>query len=209
MAMCEWCEQERTVARSCSVEALHRSGEPIGMIPWGREFPRWSSASTRCGDCGVGTGGFHHPGCDIQQCPLCRGQMLSCGCRFDEDRPEEDDDVVEIESRVEPLYVDADGDLVERRWVGGQEVIVHHTDRPETDITVHRGIPCTTALRTVIDVAPGTDDEHLDRIVEDCLRRRLFSVEEARARLDEPDMEQRRGAHLLNEALDRFERRRL
>jgi hypothetical protein len=33
----------------------------------------------------VRPGGFHHPGCDLQSCPVCGGQMMTCGCRFDED----------------------------------------------------------------------------------------------------------------------------
>jgi hypothetical protein len=26
----------------------------------------------------------------MQHCPLCGGQMLACGCRFDEDPPDDD-----------------------------------------------------------------------------------------------------------------------
>ena len=38
----------------------------------------------RCGDCGVERGGYHHPGCDVEECPLCRTQLLSCDCLDDE-----------------------------------------------------------------------------------------------------------------------------
>lgn len=30
----------------------------------------------RCPDCGAKAGGFHHFGCDIENCPVCHGQML-------------------------------------------------------------------------------------------------------------------------------------
>jgi hypothetical protein len=65
-------------------------------------------------------------------------------------------------------------------------------DRSDVD-----GIPCTTALRTVIDLAPDLEHEQLRRIVQDCLDRQLFTVEEATARSLEPDMLDRPGAHLL------------
>ena len=77
-------------ARSCSVGELHRGGRAIAMIPWGSESG-WR-ATRRCGDCGVQPGSFHHPGCDMQECPICHGQMITCGCRFDEDGPLDDDE---------------------------------------------------------------------------------------------------------------------
>jgi hypothetical protein len=95
------------------------------------------------------------------------------------------------------IYVDANGALTERTRVGGGEVIVHYDDVPAKDITAVNGIPCTTALRTVIDLAHQLDAVQLRRAVDDCLDRRLFSVEEARARLSEPDMANRLGASLV------------
>ena len=77
----------------------------------------------------------------------------------------------------------------------------HYDDIPETDITTVKGIRCTTALRTVIDIAPEVDAEHLEVIVQDCLGRHLFTVDEAWTRLAEPDMVERPGAELLRRAL--------
>ena len=194
MAVCDWCKREMTTAASCSAAALHRGGQAIRMIPWGKE--RGWAARTRCGDCGVMRGGFHHPGCDIQRCPLCFGQMMSCDCRFDEDGPDEDD-----EDEVLDVYFDGNGNLTERVREGGQEVILHYGDLPESDITTVHGIPVTTPLRTVIDLAPEVDRSHLERMVQDCLERRLFTVEEAWTRVRQADMLNRPGALLLREVL--------
>jgi len=34
----------------------------------------------RCGDCGAKIGHYHHPGCDVERCPVCHNQMIGCAC---------------------------------------------------------------------------------------------------------------------------------
>jgi hypothetical protein len=46
----------------------------------------------RCADCGVDVGEFHLPGCDIEVCPKCGGQAISCGCTQSDDEEEEEDE---------------------------------------------------------------------------------------------------------------------
>jgi len=101
------------------------------------------------------------------------------------------------------IYIDSNGCPTERVRRGGQDVVIHYDEVPEKDITTVQGIRCTTPLRTVIDLAPDLDLAHLERMVRDCLDRRLFTVEEARARLVEDDMLTRPGAQILGSALPR------
>jgi hypothetical protein len=34
----------------------------------------------RCHDCGVPPGFIHHVNCDCEECPRCKGQLISCKC---------------------------------------------------------------------------------------------------------------------------------
>lgn len=35
-----------------------------------------------CHDCGCKEGEFHTPGCDMERCPFCGGQLISCNCCY-------------------------------------------------------------------------------------------------------------------------------
>jgi len=45
----------------------------------------------QCHDCGVREGELHWPGCDMESCPSCGWQLLSCGCieSYDEIKDED------------------------------------------------------------------------------------------------------------------------
>ena len=83
MAVCPYCEQEMTDpnTKSCVSSPVKIGGEDLDPVPF-------DSGGYRCGDCKIADGGIHHPGCDMERCPACGGQLISCGCLSEDDQDE-------------------------------------------------------------------------------------------------------------------------
>ena len=81
MAECEWCGREMLQAHSCAVDSYIYAEGDVPRIPYGQE-PGYAGLELpeRCHDCGVKKGGYHHKYCDMEECPTCHGQAISCGC---------------------------------------------------------------------------------------------------------------------------------
>lgn len=47
-----------------------------------KKKPRKKPEEHRCHDCGIREGELHKPGCDMERCPFCGGQLLGCSCRY-------------------------------------------------------------------------------------------------------------------------------
>lgn len=60
-------------------------------LPYGQEGDDWGADSHPCHDCAVIKGQLHVPGCDVERCPSCRGQALSCDCDYEGDDEDDDD----------------------------------------------------------------------------------------------------------------------
>lgn len=59
------------------------NGRDYERIRWGNEpdYKEWTpEIGSPCGDCDTLYGEFHENGCDIERCPCCGGQFISCLC---------------------------------------------------------------------------------------------------------------------------------
>lgn len=84
MAVCPYCKKEMSgehAADTCTWNGIIK-------FPDGTELPasteHFNESNGRCHDCNILHGGYHHPGCDVERCPKCGGQLISCGCLDEE-----------------------------------------------------------------------------------------------------------------------------
>ena len=60
-------------------------GEEVERVRYGSEREDWGGDRGPCHDCGVIKGEFHVPGCDVERCPSCGGQLGGCDCDYEDD----------------------------------------------------------------------------------------------------------------------------
>ena len=78
MAICDICKQDMSNKVSC----IKTFFDNIEAVPNNEE---------QCPDCACPPNGYHHPGCDKEECPLCGGQAIGCDCEYENCTYEEDD----------------------------------------------------------------------------------------------------------------------
>lgn len=80
MAICHHCKKDMLIAKGCKEVPIVINGVSHKPIKVGDPHDFNEGTKHPCGDCGAQYGHFHHPGCDQERCPVCHGQLISCGC---------------------------------------------------------------------------------------------------------------------------------
>lgn len=75
--ICSHCGENMLHVDDCSANRfiIYADGEV-----WPASTESFDEADGRCHDCNIVHGNYHHPGCDVERCPRCGGQLISCDC---------------------------------------------------------------------------------------------------------------------------------
>lgn len=80
--ICWRCNNDRQFSTTCICSKINYLGTVYPPIKFGEEKNSDYKDMDRCYDCNVIKGGFHHNGCEAEECPRCGGPMLICGCPY-------------------------------------------------------------------------------------------------------------------------------
>ena len=100
MAVCSYCDQEMLWADGCVADPIAIGGRSYQPVRYGSEL-HYGRPNRRCHDCRALPGGIHHHGCDMEECPACGGQSISCGCLWAGEEHLAEDWVDEMEERFQ------------------------------------------------------------------------------------------------------------
>lgn len=81
-AICDDCHHEMIKGGGCTYHKyiVDNEGKIYKRVPYDPYYNGMYLGS--CHDCNAGRGKIHHYGCDMERCPKCDGQIISCGCEF-------------------------------------------------------------------------------------------------------------------------------
>lgn len=76
--ICKFCDRPYSSPKGCTPYIMEVDGVKYNSIPYGEDGK--GDFGPFCPDCGTPLGETHHSGCDIERCPCCHMQYISCSC---------------------------------------------------------------------------------------------------------------------------------
>ena len=79
MATCKRCDRDMLddKVETCLGNIFIEYPDGLKLISSNFHF---GESTGKCHDCGIKHGGKHHLNCDVERCPRCEGQLITCGC---------------------------------------------------------------------------------------------------------------------------------
>ena len=70
----------------------------------------------RCGDCGTKEGELHLPGCDMERCPFCGNQLITCDCCYKKLKLIDKNKFPETEGLEPKIYNNGLNEQQQKQW---------------------------------------------------------------------------------------------
>jgi hypothetical protein len=74
-------ETNRRIAEAQQRRTCRTAGAKFARVRHDNETDDWGANKGPCSDYGVTRGMFHVTGCDVERCPKCGGQAVTCDCQ--------------------------------------------------------------------------------------------------------------------------------
>ena len=133
VATCKFCGKEMVGAASCVESHILIDGKKYSLVPYNKKSDnvfRKKNEVSRCPDCNVMYGGFHHLGCGMEICPECGNRWISCRCFGIKIKTgvQKECKIIPFKSRkrAAPKNWDANQAFGEVKYVGNHIGIIHN-----------------------------------------------------------------------------------
>ena len=81
---CDYCKKDMNISNGCKERQIIRGNKKYKQIKVGDKGDFYENEENAvCGDCGAKYKNYHHLGCDLERCPACKGQLISCICGYE------------------------------------------------------------------------------------------------------------------------------